>query len=159
MIFGAIAIGGGIYWYSKTKMPLTSRFSEQVTGYKRGEVKTTVSEDLKKDAIEALVATYSPSDGSSSRKNVTFVAVRYPSKARAELAVQNKVRDMQQGTISKATITEAGNKKVKGREVGLRTVLATPVMEQIVWNENEDFMLVTSVTGGALAFEKNLPDQ
>jgi hypothetical protein len=159
LIFGAIAIGGGIYWYSKTKIPLAGRFSEQVTGYKRGEMKTTVSEDLKKDSVEALVTTYSPLDLSSKWKSVTFVAVRYPSKERAELAVQNKVRDMQQGTISRATIAEAGNKKIKGSAVGLRTVLTTPVMEQIVWNENEDFMLITSSTGGALEFVRNLLNQ
>lgn len=147
--------GGGLYWYANRQIILSDRLPEQVAYYKRGKIETSVTQDLKKDSVEALVATYKSADGSANIPNVTYVVVRYPSRIMAEDALAKKVQDMKSG-IAKATVAETGNKYVGNKNVGLRTVLNSAFLEQIVWTENEDFMLVTSSKGAAVAFEKNL---
>jgi hypothetical protein len=149
------AAGGGLYWYANRQIVLSERLPEQVANYRRGNIETTVSQDLKKDSVEALVATYKSADGSLNNPNVTYVVVRYPSKTLAQQALTKKVQDMKSG-IAKATVTEAGTKYVGRKPVGLRTWLNSAILEQIVWTEDEDFMLVTSTKGAAIAFEKNL---
>ena len=137
---------------AETRTP-RDRFPKAVGVYSLASVKQSVTEDLRRDSLEAFAASYTAGGG----RQVTYVLVSYATAERAKQSLDMKVTAMREGAISRAEVAERMPKKdASGRVVGERVVLSMAVLEQIIWTEGAMLGMVTSRTGQAVEFERLL---